>query len=250
MSGGTALFLSLGALLLACTRGPGSEEDRPILVHSVGSEATRRYAVFLPKGYRAEGAGWPAILFLHGFGESGDDIDAVSRHGPLKRALERRNDFPFIVLAPQCPRPPYHRAPYAWAEIEPDILGVLADARSRYRVDPERIYLTGLSMGGFGAFHLAAAHPELFAAVAPVCGGGKVENAPVYRGTPFWIFHGQQDPVVPAELSIKMAEAMKAAGVEVELTLYPELGHDSWTTTYRNDALYTWFLSHRRAGKK
>ena len=112
------------------------------------------------------------------------------------------------------------------------------------------MYLTGLSMGGFGSFAYAAKHPGVFAAVVPICGGGDAAVADKYKGTPFWIFHGEKDSVVPVNRSVEMADAMKAMGVDVKLTLYPEANHDSWTETYANEEVYSWMLSHRLPKKK
>ncbi|MGE3818765.1 MAG: prolyl oligopeptidase family serine peptidase [Isosphaeraceae bacterium] len=198
------------------------------------------YLLFLPEGYEADKEKrWPLMLFLHGAGESGDALEKVKAHGPPK-LLEKKTDFPFIVVSPQSPG-------RGW---NPDTLNALLDDLSaRYRVDPDRVYLTGLSMGGFGTWALAASRPDRFAAIAPICGGGNPRDAEKLKGLPIWVFHGAKDPVVPLGASESMVNALKAAGAaEVKFTVYPDASHDSWTETYDNPAFYEWLLSHKRGG--
>ena len=125
------------------------------------------------------------------------------------------------------------------------LISLLDDIVSRYDVDADRIYLTGLSMGGYGTWTLAAAHPDRFAAIAPICGGGKRFMALKLKDVPVWAFHGAKDRVVPLKESEEMVEAIKARGGDAKLTVYPDSGHDSWTATYDNQDLYDWFLKHR-----
>jgi len=194
------------------------------------------YLLFLPQGYDQSKQRWPLMLFLHGAGESGTNLAKVKVHGPPK-IVESKTDFPFILVSPQSPG-------FGW---NPDTLNALLDDIVRhYRVDKHRIYLTGLSMGGFGTWALAAAHPEKFAAIAPICGGGDPADARKLVGLPIWVFHGGKDQVVPIQRSRDMVDAVKAAGGNVKFTEYPEAGHDSWTETYNNPELYSWFLSHKR----
>ena len=120
------------------------------------------------------------------------------------------------------------------------------DIAAKYRVDKDRIYLTGLSMGGFGTWSLAAAHPERFAAIVPICGGGNPADAAKLKNLPIWVFHGAKDPVVPPERSESMVKAIKAAGGNVKLTVYPDAGHDAWTATYENPELYRWLFAQKR----
>ena len=117
---------------------------------------------------------------------------------------------------------------------------------SKLNVDQGRVYCTGLSMGGFGTWELAITYPQLFAAIVPICGGGSPYIAARIRHIPTWVFHGGRDNVVPLYESQRMVDALKRAGANVQLTVYPEAGHDSWTETYNNPDLYTWLLSHRR----
>ncbi|MGO8931406.1 MAG: prolyl oligopeptidase family serine peptidase [Limisphaerales bacterium] len=194
------------------------------------------YLLFLPQGYEQSNKRWPLMLFLHGSGESGTNLAKVKTHGPPK-IVETKPDFPFILVSPQSPRGGWNN----------DTLNALLDSVIRtYRVDKHRVYLTGLSMGGFGTWSLAAAHPEKFAAIVPICGGGNQADAKKLATLPIWVFHGAKDPTVPVQRSREMVEAIKAAGGNVKYTEYPEAGHDSWTETYDNPALYEWLLAQER----
>ncbi|WP_375510152.1 prolyl oligopeptidase family serine peptidase [uncultured Nostoc sp.] len=179
----------------------------------------------------------PTILFLHGAGERGSNLDNLKRHGVAK-IVEQQPDFPFIVISPQCPRGEYWNV---------DRLSALLDeVIASYPIDPDRVYLTGLSMGGYGTWHLAAAQPERFAAIAPICGGGNPQAARNLKNLPVWAFHGAKDNVVPLSESEIMVSALKARDGNVKFTVYPEANHDSWTQTYNNPELYKWFLQHGR----
>ncbi|MFC1806574.1 prolyl oligopeptidase family serine peptidase [Planctomycetota bacterium] len=196
-----------------------------------------RYLLFVPESDGQGGRRWPLILFLHGAGERGDDLELVKKHGPPK-IVEQRPDFPFVVVSPQC------SAGETWSV---DVLTALLDeVTSEDPVDISRVYLTGLSMGGYGTWDLACAHPARFAAIAPVCGGGRGLLAHKLRDVPVWAFHGAEDDVVPLSASKHMVDAVNRASGKAGLTVYPEAGHDSWTETYDNPALYEWFLEHRR----
>jgi predicted peptidase len=210
-----------------------------------------RYFLSVPNGptHRRLSKEWPLILFLHGSGERGEDLKKVAKHGPPKLAL-RDPDFPFMVLAPQCPRT------QLWS---PDIILALLDhVLEEHPADPYCVYLTGLSMGGYTAWQLAAARPDLFAAVAPICGGGDIlpiklaepGHARLLRQLPVWAFHGAKDPVVPMRESERMIAALRDIGNEAKLTIYPEAGHDAWTEAYAGPELYDWFLQHRRLAQK
>ena len=205
------------------------------------------YLLFLPTDYDTKSRKqWPLILFLHGAGERGTDIRRVATHGPPKHVADHP-EFPFIVVSPQCPDG------QVWSH--DTLLALLNGIIGAYRVDPGRVYLTGLSMGGYGTWRLGLTHPEKFAAIAPVCGGGELitvalsssEKRRSLRSLAVWAFHGANDLVVPVSESQRMVNAVKKAGVqEVRLTIYPGVGHDSWTQTYDDPRLYEWFLIHDR----
>jgi predicted peptidase len=196
------------------------------------------YLLYLPEGYGAEpDRRWPLILFLHGRGESGSNLDRVKRHG-LARRLDEGLELPAIVVSPQCPAGGW------WTT---DVLSALLDEVSeQYAVDADRVYVTGLSMGGYGTWALALRYPDRFAAIAPVCGGGDPARACTIRHVPVWAFHGAKDDVVAFEKSEEMVAALRACDGNVRFTVYPEARHDSWTATYANPELYAWLLAQRR----
>lgn len=198
------------------------------------------YLLALPKGYD-EQESWPLVLFLHGAGERGDNLDLVKKHGPPKLVAAGK-DLPFIVVSPQCPSGKW------WQPTE--LTALLDQIENDYKVDTDRIYVTGLSMGGFGTWQLAAYTPNRFAALAPICGGGETYWAKEIRQIPTWAFHGAKDFLVPIKRSQAMVDAMKKLGGEPKLTIYPEAGHDSWTETYDNQEFYEWLLKQERDSAK
>lgn len=196
-----------------------------------------QYWLYLPPGYADSQEKWPLIIFLHGSGERGDNLDAVKKHGPPRLTAEGK-DYPFVIISPQCP------SNQRWNATHLDQL--LSSSLKNLNLDPHRVYLTGLSMGGSGTWSWAAQHPQRFAAIAPICGGGDPTQAEKLKDIPTWVFHGARDTAVPLSRSQQMIDAMKAAGGRPEFTIYPEAGHDSWTETYNNPKLYEWFLEQRR----
>lgn len=211
---------------------------------------TLKYLLFLPKDYAAKpDQRWPVMLFLHGAGERGTNLAKVAVHGPPK-LVKSQPDFPFLLISPQCP------SNDRWHDDE--LLALLDDVMARYRTDPTRVYLTGLSMGGYGTWSLASKYPERFAAVAPICGGGEIidmllanrSKAAALKSLGVWAFHGAKDPVVPLNESERLVQTLKKIGAtDVQLTVYPEAGHDSWTEAYNNPKLFEWFLQHTRPAR-
>ncbi|MBH8576851.1 prolyl oligopeptidase family serine peptidase [Nostocaceae cyanobacterium CENA369] len=206
---------------------------------------TYNYLLFLPNVLRQNTSGqsngtkqqlFPAIVFLHGAGERGSNLEDVKRQG-LAKVVEEQPDFPFIVISPQCP------LSKSW--LVEKLSPLLDRAIASYPIARDRIYLTGLSMGGYGTWRWATAEPERFAAIAPICGGDNPLKASNLQNLPVWAFHGAQDRIVPLRESAIMVSALKAHGGNVKFTVYPEVGHDSWTQTYNNPELYEWFLQHR-----
>ncbi|WP_276500547.1 prolyl oligopeptidase family serine peptidase [Terrimonas pollutisoli] len=197
-----------------------------------------QYLLYLPEQYAVDTATkWPLLIFLHGSGESGTDLDKVKVHGPPK-LVEQGKKFPFIVVSPQAP-------PRAGWKVE-ILKQMLDDIKKRYRVDNDRVYLTGLSMGGFGTWNLSEKYPDEFAAIAPICGGGNAEQVWKLRHMPVWCFHGAKDDVVPSSASQTMVDALKKYNSNVKFTLYPDANHNSWDVTYNNDSLYSWLLAQKR----
>jgi len=204
-----------------------------------------RYLLSLPTGYeRSKTKRWPLILFLHGAGERGDDLSLVRKHGLPRVVAERRvpgfENFPFIAVSPQCPTDRW------WSRETLALEALLEGIEQEFRVDPDRIYLTGLSMGGFGTFALAATLPDRFAAIVPICGGGSRTDARRLGHIPLWVFHGAKDETVPLRSSAEMVEAIARFGGSPRFTVYPDAKHDSWTETYDNPDLYHWLLSNIR----
>ena len=215
--------------------GQRKQRARTFTTHLKMSVRTR-YLLYLPEDYGENSQQWPLVLFLHGAGERGLDLRAVKRHGP-PRLIEQGKKFPFILVSPLCPNDE------TWSV---SILRALIDEiQSGYNVDPARLYLTGLSMGGNGVWRLAMTIPGKVAALVPVCGWADTSKACVLKEIPAWVFHGKKDKVVPFERSEEMVIALKECGANVRFTAYPEAGHDSWTETYNNPALFRWLLDQR-----
>ena len=224
--------------------------------------ATFRHQVFVP-GVRTVGA-MPAILFLHGAGERGSDGKRQMTVGLGTAVAKRAHDFPAIVVFPQAPVPgDWSGRPLRAAS------AALSDAMAEFGADPERVYLTGISMGGYGSWDLALNEPDRFAALVPICGGlrpsaslrkfgaGAValraatmhdRAATTLAHIPTWIFHGSADQIIPVEESRVMVEAMRRAGADVQYTEYPGVGHNSWDPAYARPGLWEWMFAQRRAG--
>ena len=218
---------------------------RKRVTRTVGLE----YLLYLPKGYEGDTSRrWPLVLFLHGAGERGSDLSKVKVHGipkVVEKAPARVKEFPFIAVSPQCP------ADDRWAAVDNllALSALLDEIEATHRVDPDRVYCTGLSMGGFGTFALAATQPDRFAAIAPVCGGGDRTSARRIAKIPAWVFHGAKDETVPLSSSAEMVQWMARFGGSPRFTVYPDAGHDSWTETYANPELYRWLLSQVRPAR-
>lgn len=184
----------------------------------------------------------PLILFLHGAGERGT-LESVRQYG-VPRAAAARRDFPFFTLSPLCPRHTY------WEDLDSVLFALLDDILARYPVDPRRVYLTGLSMGGHGTWVLGLQQPARFAALAPVCPPfpnlpGVMAHLEGLKDMPVWVFHGAKDDVVPPEHSRRMVAALRKLNPQVRYTLYPNARHDCWKQVYAGRKLYDWFLEQR-----
>ena len=191
------------------------------------------YLLYVPQDKPSNGL-YPLMLFLHGSGERGTDLNLVKKNGPPS-FLDKKNDFPFVVVSPQCPN---NRG---WDT--QSLLSLLDHIESTLPIDKNKVYVTGLSMGGFGAWELAQAAPERFAAIAPICGGGNLDRICLMRDVPVWAFHGAKDPVVPYKESERLVKRLQELKADVKFTLYPDAEHDSWSATYQNPELYKWLLS-------
>ena len=197
----------------------------------------REFLLFFPRDYDAEGKASPLMIFLHGAGERGSEIKLVRKHGPPK-IVAKDPGFHFILVSPQC------KTDRRW--YSEDIINLVNEIKDRFNVDSSRIYLTGLSMGGFGTWRTAIDYPDIFAAILPVCGGGEPSKVCAIKDIPVWAFHGAKDNVVPIERSEEMVQALKECGGNPKFTVYPEAAHDSWTETYKNPEIYSWLLKQKK----
>ena len=221
--------------------------------------ATLKYRLLRPEKLE-EGQRYPLVIFLHGAGERGDDNRRQLVHGMREfTRADRRKEFPAFVLAPQCPSnqkwvdvpwdAPKHEQPERAAEALGLCVELIDQLQKELPIDDRRLYLTGLSMGGFGTFDAIARWPDRFAAAIPICGGGDTRQETVsrYRALPLWVFHGGKDSIVRPERSREMIAALKEIGGEPRYTEYPDAGHDSWTQTYADEAVFRWLFSQQRA---
>ena len=197
-----------------------------------------KYVVRFPSDF-SEGEKRPVILLLHGAGTRGDDIRLLESN-PYFMATERFADFPFVTVAPLC-------SADTWFDVFETLKRLVLQILSFGFADPDRLYLMGASMGGYAAWQLAMSMPERFAAAVPVCGGGMYWNAGRLVGVPIWAFHGQKDPVVSVEESRKMVDAVKVAGGNARLTVFPENGHDAWSDVYGSEEVFKWLLAHKKS---
>lgn len=217
------------------------------------------YRFLAPRKYNARKA-YPLVLFMHGAGERGADNLKTCIHAlPQFSSDYVMQKYPCFVIAPQVPleeswtKPQLNQILKGASAADPEpyrslrlAMEIVEQVRKQYNIDPKRIYITGISMGGFGTWDALWRWPELFAAAAPICGGGDVTKAPLMAKTPLWVFHGAIDPTVPVAKSREMVEAVKAAGGDVKYTEYPGVKHDSWTPTYRNPEFYDWLFAQKK----
>lgn len=195
-----------------------------------------QYALHKPKGKEQK----PLIIFLHGSGEKGTDIELVKVHGPFKYL--KTNEIDAYVLAPQCPKEMYWESESLYQLIQK----VIAENKN---IDTSRVYLTGLSMGAWGAWNLAFAHPDMFAALVPIA--GFVDRVPMLenckiKDIPTRIFHGLVDDVVDVRYSIDIYKKLKNCSTDIELTIFDDANHDSWTRVYDNVVIYEWMLQQKK----
>ena len=201
------------------------------------------YVRYLPKDIK-EGEKYPLVIFLHGAGERGDDLDVACRHGYMKHVREEGAEYPFIYVAPQCPSDKY------WGCYTESLLAFLDYVCDTLPVDRARVYLTGLSMGGTGTWMLAMADPERFAAIAPVCGSGIYWHGTVLVNTPILAYHGDCDDIVPIQNSVEMITSVNKRGGNAQIRILYGVKHDAWNVAYSGAELYEWLLSHVRSSGK
>jgi len=198
-----------------------------------------KYVVYVPESYDPAEP-MPTIVFLNGAGECGTDGWRQVYHFGGAVMLEPAK-WPFLILFPQ-----KQDVKTKWEDEAPMVMAVLEAGRKEFNIDSSRLYLTGLSQGGHGTWTIAAMQPDLFAAIAPVCGWADEDVAKKVAKLPIWTFHGDQDQAVDLKCSQEMAEWITAAGGTCKLTIYPGVGHNSWDNAYRNEDLGQWFLEHQK----
>jgi predicted peptidase len=232
-----AILILCAIPLLADDKDQTGKQVPKELEKEITVKVKMNYLLYLPKDYGKEDKKWPLVLFLHGAGETGNDLEKVKKHGPPK-LIEAGKEFPFILVSPQAQK-------FGW---DPDTLNALLDdVVAKYKVDKDRIYVTGLSMGGMGTWALAASKPDRFAAIIPICGAGNPGDAKKLKELPIRIFQGGKDQVIKPETAEAMEKALKEAGAaDVKLTIYPEAGHDSWTKAYDDPETWEWLLKQKR----
>ena len=222
---------------------PGTQTAQSLEVTSDnGGKTTIPDWLALPPASETKPAGgYPLMVFMHGAGERGDNLQQVKQHGPPKLAGTKPELNKFILVSPQCPKG------RMWDLVA--LKGLIDHTLSTQPADKDRVILTGLSMGGYATWGLIAAHPDLAAAAVPICGGGDPAKAEKFKHVPIHVYHGSKDTAVPQKKSDEMVEALKQAGGKPEYTIFPDAGHDSWTAAYADPKLYEWMLAQKRAAK-
>ena len=235
------LCFSLAVLLMSCK---SDSMDAPAVVQQeIYNTGSLSYLLFMPVDTKAQEQGkFPLILSLHGIGERGNDLQRLKRDG-LPKLLDGNNAFPFIVISPQCPL----STEWYYDRTDTLLIKLLDEVIARHPIDTKRIYVTGFSMGGIGAWDLAIRNPNRFAAVLPIAAraeGGW--NVCVLQAVPVWAFHGAKDDVVDLFKAESIVNALRNCGGNIQFTVYPEVGHDAWTRTYNDSEVYDWLLRQRR----
>ncbi len=202
-----------------------------------GGTTTMGYLTYLPRAEKPA-AGWPLLVFLHGSGERGNDLGLIKKHGPPRLVGSLPALDSFFMLAPQCPSGRW------WDTVA--LKDLIDQTVARHPVDAQRIYITGISMGGFATWNLLKEHPSLMAAAVPICGAGDPASVARFKAVPIWAFHGEKDEAVDVQRSIEMVDALKKVDGRVKFTLYEGVTHDCWTQTFDNPALYAWLLEQRK----
>lgn len=229
-----AFLFATAAFALADTQTPESFSGDFVI------KVNYSYLLSKPEGYETDAKKkWPLVIFLHGSGERGNDLELLKKHGPPK-LIAAGQKFPAVIASLQC-KPGDLWNPHGVKAVTDHLI-------KTGRIDTSRVYLTGLSMGGFGTWETAFEYPDTYAAIAPICGGAGVRwvTAERIKHLPAWIFHGDKDGAVPVENSQKIFDALKKINAPVKLTLYPGVAHDSWTQTYDNPEFWDWLFAQKR----
>ena len=252
-------WLTVLGTFLGLTSMSGAEDFRDLLEKKTFADAKGaelKYRLMKPADLSADRK-YPLVIFLHGAGERGDDNDAQLKHGVKEFAKdENRKKYACFLIAPQCPKNPaswasFRRNPSAEETNKPTeplrlTLELVDSLVKELPIDADRIYITGLSMGGYGTWHALALRPEFFAAAVPICGGSDLKAAEKIKHVPIWVFHGDKDNAVPVARSREMVEALKKAGGEPKYTEYPGVGHNSWDKAYADPEMFAWLFAQKR----
>lgn len=258
-----SVLLGLLLLVAVCT-GKAQDLSQYQYKQFISGKDTLLYRMLLPQNFDPAKE-YPVLFFLHGRGEQGHNNEAQLTHGgKLFLREDIRQNFPAIVIFPQCPTNSY------WANVKIDtlptgkrqfnfvkggqpmkplqlVLDLMKQMRKEKFVDEDRLYVGGLSMGGMGTLEVLRRKPQYFAAAFAICGGDNVANVPKYKKVPLWVFHGGKDDVVVPTFSENVVKALKAQGAkEVRFTLYPEANHNSWDSAFAEPELLPWLFSHEK----
>ena len=250
----TLLTLTLLSLLAMKTTAQDAVALSTARIYTNDKEETLPYRIYIPE--KMPQAPIPLVIFLHGAGERGTDNKVQVVHAVRDLITYSLNNKPMIIIAPQCPKNK------KWVEVDWSKLSHTMPKESSYAmrlslelieklckefpINRNRLYITGLSMGGYGVWDIIQRHPRMFAAAMPVCGGGDTAGASLFKDLPIWVFHGDNDGAVPVTRSRNIVEALKKCGSKVKYTEYPGVGHNCWTQTYANKNVLKWFFSQKR----
>ncbi len=221
----------------------GADDVKTGFVHRLykGPEGEGKYVVFVPQDYKGDTA-YPLILFLHGAGSTGNDGQKQVKGGLAPHIHKKEKEFPFLVVFPQSQGKTWK----AGSKDADRALAILAAVQKTYKVDPKRVYLTGLSMGGSGSWSLAAAYPDKWAAVVPLCGRADLDSASKLKDLPLWCFIGDQDKKDLVANNRAMIKVLKDAGAAPRYDEYAGVGHNCWDRAYATQELFDWLLKQKR----
>ncbi len=228
-----ALTLLVGLALSIFNKTFGSNPQQ-----KAEKSKTYPYLVYLPNGYeKSMSKEWPLIIYLHGSSCKGNNLDRLKKYGP-PFYLDRGMQVDAIVISPQCPSN-RNWTSGNWFE------SFYKELTEKYHIDPSRVYLTGMSLGGFGTWDLASRYPEYFAAIMPLCGGGRPDMAQTIKDLPTWVFHGDKDRLVNVNRSVQMVNAMQELGSRPKFSVLKGQGHDIHKV-YSDEGVYEWLLSQHK----
>jgi len=240
------IFIIYAVVIVGCNtkidKHNMSDKKQGVFETVVNIPIKLNYALYTPNIYRKTESELPLVLYLHGVGERGTDLKKLELNG-IPELISKGKDFPFLTLAPQCPD-------FGWwsrSEYVEALASLTKEIISSHRVDKKKVYVTGLSMGGYGTLALAKKYPQLFSAIIPIC-GGMDDHKDIERlgDMPIWLFHGDKDNTHPVERSTAIYDLLKPNNKKIKLTIYEGVGHNSWDETYANDEVYEWLLSHKK----